>query len=60
MPETLRHGAAPSNANDPVAGFERTLQASIALMRRKRHEMERARRKLDRRNGADEGRRTHQ
>jgi hypothetical protein len=60
MPETQRHGAAPSDASDPVAGFERTLQASIALMRRKRHEMERARRKLDRRNGAAEGRRTHQ
>jgi hypothetical protein len=51
---------APSDADDPVAGFERTLQASIALMRRKRHEMERARRKLGRRNGAAEGRRTHQ
>ncbi len=60
MPETQRHGPAPSDADASMAGFERTLQASIALMRRKRHEMERARRKLDRRNGADEGRRTHQ
>ncbi|HEX8166755.1 MAG TPA: hypothetical protein VF601_13325 [Beijerinckiaceae bacterium] len=53
-------GAPPSDLDAPMSGIERTLQASIALMKRKRHELQRARRKLDREGGADVGRRTHQ
>jgi hypothetical protein len=59
MPETDMHGKALSDLDPGVAGLERMLQASIALMKRKRHEMQRARRRSDRQGGAD-GRRTHQ
>jgi hypothetical protein len=60
MPETDMHATAPSDLAPHVAGLERMLQASIALMKRKRHEMQRARRRSDRQGGADEGRHTHQ
>jgi len=53
-------GAAPLDLDNAVAQLERTLQASIALMRRRRHEMQRARRQLHRQSGVDGGRRTHQ
>ena len=50
--------AAPLDLDNAVAQLERTLQASIALMKRRRHEMQRARRQSNRDGG--EGRRTHQ
>ena len=37
-------GVAPQDLDSAVAQLERTLQASIALMKRRRHEMQRARR----------------
>jgi hypothetical protein len=59
MPERSMHDL-PASGID-AAELERTLRASIALMKRKRHELQRAaRRKPDRESGATEGRRTHQ
>ena len=59
MPDPSMHDAHPSDLD--AAGLERTLKASIALMRRKRHELQRAgRRKPNREAAAAEGRRTHQ
>ncbi|MFL4972904.1 MAG: hypothetical protein ACJ8DT_04295 [Microvirga sp.] len=60
MSETSMQGVAPQDLDSAVAQLERTLQASIALMKRRRHEMQRARRQSPRDGGADEGRRTHQ
>jgi hypothetical protein len=54
MPDAL-----PPGRDIPAAGLEQTLKASIALMRRTRRALRRARRK-EREAAAAEGRRTHQ